>query len=92
MRLANNDAKTMLAVKDLGRARRFYEEVLGLEKVDEEGEEVVAYRSGRSTIKLSASTSFCRTSSHGAVSRTAVTAHSRPAAAAASMKARRRRG
>jgi len=42
----------MLAVKDLSRARRFYEDVLGLEKVDEEGDQLVAYRSGGSTINV----------------------------------------
>jgi catechol 2,3-dioxygenase-like lactoylglutathione lyase family enzyme len=52
MNLGNNDAVATLAVKDLDRARRFYEEVLGLEKVDEEGEELIAYRSGRSTINV----------------------------------------
>ena len=52
MTLANNDAVTMLAVKDLGRARHFYEDVLGLEKVDDEGEEVVTYRSGASAINV----------------------------------------
>jgi catechol 2,3-dioxygenase-like lactoylglutathione lyase family enzyme len=52
MNLAKNDAATMLAVKDLGRARRFYEDVLGLEKIDEEGDDVVAYRSGASTINV----------------------------------------
>jgi catechol 2,3-dioxygenase-like lactoylglutathione lyase family enzyme len=52
MNLAKNDAATMLAVKDLGRARRFYEDVLGLEKIEEEGEELVAYRSGASTINV----------------------------------------
>ena len=52
MNLAKTDAATMLAVKDLDRARRFYEGVLGLEKVDEEGDELVAYRSGKSTINV----------------------------------------
>ena len=52
MNLAKSDAATMLAVKDLGRARRFYEDVLGLEKIDEEGDDVVAYRSGASTINV----------------------------------------
>jgi catechol 2,3-dioxygenase-like lactoylglutathione lyase family enzyme len=52
MNLAKTDAATMLAVKDLGRARQFYEGVLGLEKVDEEGDELVAYRSGASTINV----------------------------------------
>jgi catechol 2,3-dioxygenase-like lactoylglutathione lyase family enzyme len=52
MNLAKNDAAAMLAVKDLDRARRFYEDVLGLEKVDEESGEVVTYRSGASTINV----------------------------------------
>ena len=52
MNLAKSDAATMLAVKDLGRARHFYEDVLGLEKIDEGGEGVVTYRSGASTINV----------------------------------------
>jgi catechol 2,3-dioxygenase-like lactoylglutathione lyase family enzyme len=52
MNFANNDAMAMLAVKDLDRAQRFYEDVLGLEKTGEEGEEVIAYRSGNSTINV----------------------------------------
>jgi len=52
MNLANSDAAAMLAVKDLDRARRFYEGVLGLQKVGEEGDEVIAYRSGKSTINV----------------------------------------
>jgi catechol 2,3-dioxygenase-like lactoylglutathione lyase family enzyme len=52
MNFANNDAMAMLAVKDLDRAQRFYEDVLGLEKTGEEGEDVIAYRSGASTINV----------------------------------------
>ena len=36
--LGKSDATPMLAVKDLDRARRFYEETLGLEQVDDFGE------------------------------------------------------
>jgi catechol 2,3-dioxygenase-like lactoylglutathione lyase family enzyme len=42
----------MLAVKDLDRAQRFYESVLGLERIGAEGGELVAYRSGNSTINV----------------------------------------
>jgi catechol 2,3-dioxygenase-like lactoylglutathione lyase family enzyme len=52
MMLANADAAANLAVKDLGRARQFYEEVLGLKPVAEEDPEFVAYRSGNSTINV----------------------------------------
>ncbi len=48
--LGNKDALANVAVKDLARARRFYEGTLGLEKVDEEGEEVLAFKSGNSTL------------------------------------------
>jgi catechol 2,3-dioxygenase-like lactoylglutathione lyase family enzyme len=48
--LGNKDAFANVAVKDLDRARRFYEGTLGLEKVDEEGDEVLAFKSGSSTL------------------------------------------
>src|SRR5688500_8747632 len=48
--LGSKDAFANVAVKDLARARRFYEGTLGLEKVDEEGEEVLAFKSGNSTL------------------------------------------
>ena len=48
--LGNRDAYANVAVKDLERARRFYEGTLGLEKVGEEGEELLAFRSGKSTL------------------------------------------
>ena len=38
----------MLAVKDLTRARRFYEDVLGLESADTDVAEVVTYEAGGS--------------------------------------------
>lgn len=47
--LRDTDAMATIAVKDLARAREFYEGTLGLERV--EGDEHVAtYRSGASTI------------------------------------------
>ena len=50
--LGQADAAANLAVSDLGRARRFYEDVLGLEPVQEEDGELVAYRSGASTLNV----------------------------------------
>jgi catechol 2,3-dioxygenase-like lactoylglutathione lyase family enzyme len=48
--LADKQAAANLAVKDLEAARRFYEGTLGLEPVGREGEDLIAYRSGVSTI------------------------------------------
>ena len=49
--LGKKDAAANIAVKDLAKARKFYEGTLGLKEVGNEGEEVVAYRSGSSTIR-----------------------------------------
>lgn len=48
--LANTDAIANLPVRDIGRARRFYGETLGLAQVDSEGDNVVVYRSGDSRL------------------------------------------
>ena len=48
--LANTDALTNLPVRDIGRARRFYGETLGLAQVDVEGDNLVVYRSGDSRL------------------------------------------
>ena len=48
--LGESNVKPMLPVKDLGAARRFYEEKLGLQKVGDASEEVVVYRSGGGTL------------------------------------------
>jgi catechol 2,3-dioxygenase-like lactoylglutathione lyase family enzyme len=50
--LANTDAVANLAVKNLGRAKQFYEGVLGLTPVHEMGEEVIVYRSGATSINV----------------------------------------
>jgi catechol 2,3-dioxygenase-like lactoylglutathione lyase family enzyme len=42
----------MIAVRDLRKARDFYEGVLGLEPVRTEGEEVIVFASGSSTINV----------------------------------------
>jgi catechol 2,3-dioxygenase-like lactoylglutathione lyase family enzyme len=48
--LADKDAAANLAVKDLKAARNFYEGTLGLKPVGQEGEDLVAYRSGVATL------------------------------------------
>jgi len=50
--LSDVDAIANLAVKDLKVARQFYEDALGLEPVEFEGDEVVVYKSGESTLNV----------------------------------------
>ena len=50
--LGKTNPTPMIAVKDLDRARAFYEETLGLETVDTMGEEVVSMKSGDSRIDV----------------------------------------
>lgn len=46
--LKDNAAIANLAVRDIAAARKFYEDTLGFEVVDQEGETVCAYESGGS--------------------------------------------
>ena len=48
--LGKIDAIATIAVKDLKRARKFYEDVLGLKSVRTDESQMVAYQSGKSTI------------------------------------------
>jgi catechol 2,3-dioxygenase-like lactoylglutathione lyase family enzyme len=48
--LAEKDAAANVAVRDLAKAKKFYEGTLGLKPVGGEGDHLVAYRSGRSTL------------------------------------------
>ena len=48
--LANKDAIATVAVKDIETARRFYEDKLGLKPVHAEGEGVITYKSGGSSL------------------------------------------
>jgi catechol 2,3-dioxygenase-like lactoylglutathione lyase family enzyme len=48
--LGNHDSAANVAVRDIAVARNFYEDTLGLAVIGTEGEEVVSYRSGHSTI------------------------------------------
>lgn len=47
--LGTKDATVTLAVKDVKKARKFYEDTLGLKRVDGNAD-WVAYKSGNSTI------------------------------------------
>jgi catechol 2,3-dioxygenase-like lactoylglutathione lyase family enzyme len=51
-RLRDTDAIANLAVKDLTRAKGFYEGVLGFEPVGREGDELIVYRSGKTTFNV----------------------------------------
>jgi len=48
--LADKNAAANLAVRNLQTAKKFYEGTLGLKPVGKEGEHLVAYRSGGSTL------------------------------------------
>lgn len=50
--LGKADATPMIAVKDLDRARKFYEDTLGLKAKDEWGGEGVTLKSGDTTINV----------------------------------------
>ena len=50
--LSDSNAQTMLPVKDLEKAEKFYEEVLGLRRVRETPDTVVTYRSGDTTLNV----------------------------------------
>jgi catechol 2,3-dioxygenase-like lactoylglutathione lyase family enzyme len=50
--LENNDAIANIAVKNLEKARNFYEGTLGLKQVGAEGDELLVFRSGRSSINV----------------------------------------
>jgi catechol 2,3-dioxygenase-like lactoylglutathione lyase family enzyme len=48
--LGNKDAAANIAVRNLEIARKFYEGTLGLKQVGAEGNELIAYQSGNSTL------------------------------------------
>jgi catechol 2,3-dioxygenase-like lactoylglutathione lyase family enzyme len=50
--LGKQDAVANLAVKDLSRAKQFYEGTLGFEPVGHEGDELIVYRSGKTRFNV----------------------------------------
>ena len=50
--LRDADAVAMVAVKDLGKAVKFYEETLGLNRAGAEGDEVVIFDSGDTKLNV----------------------------------------
>jgi catechol 2,3-dioxygenase-like lactoylglutathione lyase family enzyme len=50
--LGNRNAVANIAVSNLETARKFYEGTLGLKPVDTEGEELIVFRSGNSTLNV----------------------------------------
>lgn len=50
--IADKDAIAMIAVKDLDAAGRFYEGVLGLQKLDSPEEQVLVFRSGSTKLNV----------------------------------------
>jgi catechol 2,3-dioxygenase-like lactoylglutathione lyase family enzyme len=50
--LRDTDAVATIAVKDLGKAARFYEETLGLSRADAEDDEALVFESGDTTINV----------------------------------------
>ncbi|HEY0585269.1 MAG TPA: VOC family protein [Pseudoduganella sp.] len=50
--IADKDAIAMIAVKDLAAAGRFYEDVLGMQKLDSPEEQVLVFRSGSTRINV----------------------------------------
>ena len=50
--LGKADATPMIAVKDIDRAKRFYEETLGLRSLDEMGDDFLMLKSGGTTVNV----------------------------------------
>ncbi|TPN58792.1 VOC family protein [Mesorhizobium sp. B1-1-9] len=50
--LENSNATANIAVKDLARAKAFYEGTLGLKQVDDMGGELIVYKSGDTFINV----------------------------------------
>jgi catechol 2,3-dioxygenase-like lactoylglutathione lyase family enzyme len=50
--LSNKDAAANIAVKNLETAREFYKNTLGLTQVGTEGQELIVFRSGNTTINV----------------------------------------
>ena len=50
--LGDKDAAANIAVKNLERSKKFYEDTLGLTQIGSEGQEAITFRSGNSIINV----------------------------------------
>lgn len=50
--LANSNATANLAVKDMAKAKAFYQDILGLTEAHNEGGELIVYKSGDTSINV----------------------------------------
>jgi catechol 2,3-dioxygenase-like lactoylglutathione lyase family enzyme len=50
--LGNKDAAANIAVKNLETAKKFYEDILGLTQIGAEGQELIVFKCGNSTINV----------------------------------------
>jgi catechol 2,3-dioxygenase-like lactoylglutathione lyase family enzyme len=50
--LGSRNATATIAVRDIERARQFYEETLGLQRIPTEGPDALRFRSGSSTVLI----------------------------------------
>jgi catechol 2,3-dioxygenase-like lactoylglutathione lyase family enzyme len=50
--LGNRDAAANIAVKNLEKSKKFYEDILGLTQIGAEGQEVIVFKSGNSTVNV----------------------------------------
>ena len=50
--LGDKEAAANIAVKNLERAKKFYEDILGLTQIGAEGQEVIVFKSGNSTVNV----------------------------------------
>ena len=50
--LGDKDVAANIAVKNLETAKKFYEDTLGLTQMGAEGQEVIVYKSGNSTVNV----------------------------------------
>jgi catechol 2,3-dioxygenase-like lactoylglutathione lyase family enzyme len=50
--LGDTNAVATLAVKNLETAKNFYEDTIGLKPIDSEGDELIVFQSGNSTINV----------------------------------------
>ena len=50
--LGDTNAVANLAVKNLETAKKFYEDTIGLKQIDSEGDELMVFKSGNSTINV----------------------------------------